>query len=211
MARELACPQCAQVLTIPESLLGQTVKCPGCGGLYRSTPEGTLLKDETTLPPGTNIQTPGPTESAPADAASVPCPYCRELISPKATRCPFCNEETARPDAMPEQYIRRDVIPHRGNVIQLLGILSLVSILAVCFCPLLCAIGVGLGSAAWLMANTDLRKMYRGDMDPGGEGPTNTGRICGIIGLILNGLFLLACGTYIITMLIWSLLQDKPL
>jgi hypothetical protein len=42
-----------------------------------------------------------------------------------------------------------------------------------------------LGIAAWVMGNTDLAAMRRGDMDPSGEGTTQAGRICGMIASIL--------------------------
>ena len=62
--------------------------------------------------------------------------------------------------------------PHRGTLILVFGILSLV----------ICA---PLGIAAWIMGNTDLKEMTAGTMDPSGRGITNGGRICGIIGTVL--------------------------
>ncbi len=69
--------------------------------------------------------------------------------------------------------------PHRGALILVLGILSLV----VC--------GV-LGIPAWVMGNKDLREIDAGAMDPAGRGNTNAGRICGMIGTILGILEILA-------------------
>src|SRR5438093_987641 len=63
--------------------------------------------------------------------------------------------------------------PHRGGAVLTLGILGL----CVCF---VC------GIIAWVMGNTDLREMREGRMDRAGEGMTNAGRICGIIGVVLN-------------------------
>jgi hypothetical protein len=62
--------------------------------------------------------------------------------------------------------------PHRGTLILVLGILSLV----------LCA---PLGIAAWIMGNGDLKQIDAGTMDPSGRSTTNAGRICGMIGTIL--------------------------
>jgi hypothetical protein len=62
--------------------------------------------------------------------------------------------------------------PHRGTTILVLGILSLVC------CGLL-------GIPAWLMGNADLKEMAAGTMDPAGQGTTNAGKICGIIGTVL--------------------------
>ena len=76
--------------------------------------------------------------------------------------------------------------PHRGTLILVFGILSLV----------VCG---PLGIAAWIMGNTDLKQMTAGTMDPSGRGITNGGRICGIIGTVL---MILAVVFFVITMLI---------
>ncbi len=62
--------------------------------------------------------------------------------------------------------------PHRGTTILVLGILSL----------LCCGL---LGIPAWLMGNADLKEMAAGTMDPAGQGTTNAGKICGIIGTVI--------------------------
>ncbi len=69
--------------------------------------------------------------------------------------------------------------PHRGTLILVLGILSLV----------VCAF---LGIPAWIMGNNDLKEMDAGTMDAAGRGNTNAGRICGMIGTILRIVSLLA-------------------
>ena len=62
--------------------------------------------------------------------------------------------------------------PHRGTLILVLGILSLV----VC---------QPIGIAAWVMGANDLKEMDAGTMDPSGRGTTQAGKICGMIGCIL--------------------------
>ena len=62
--------------------------------------------------------------------------------------------------------------PHRGTLILVLGILSLV----------VCA---PIGIAAWLMGSGDLKLMDSGQMDSTGRSLTNAGRICGIIATVL--------------------------
>jgi hypothetical protein len=74
--------------------------------------------------------------------------------------------------------------PHRGVVILVLGILSIV---------LICGIGLILGPIAWIMGSNDLREIHEGRMDPAGEGLTMAGRICGIVGTCLHGLGLFCC------------------
>ena len=62
--------------------------------------------------------------------------------------------------------------PHRGTLILVLGILSLV----------VCG---PLGIAAWIMGSSDLKEMDAGTMDPSGRGQTQGGKICGMIACIL--------------------------
>lgn len=77
--------------------------------------------------------------------------------------------------------------PHRGTVILVLGILSLV----------ICG---PLGIFAWIMGQGDLKQMDAGTMDPEGRGTTQAGKICGMIATILMavglcvGVLLLALG-----------------
>ena len=66
--------------------------------------------------------------------------------------------------------------PHRGTLILVLGILSLV----------LCSFFTGI--PAWTMGKGDLAKIKDGMMDPEGEGPTKAGMICGMICCIICAL-----------------------
>ena len=66
------------------------------------------------------------------------------------------------------------VEPHRGTLVVVLGILSLVV-----FSPL--------GIAAWVIGGRDLRAMRAGRMDRTGESATNIGYVLGIIGTVLYG------------------------
>jgi hypothetical protein len=65
--------------------------------------------------------------------------------------------------------------PHRGTLILVLGILSLI----------LCG---PMGIAAWLMGSGDLKKMEAGIMDPSGRDATNAGKICGIIATVFTAI-----------------------
>jgi hypothetical protein len=69
--------------------------------------------------------------------------------------------------------------PHRGTLILVLGILSLV----------ICS---PLGIAAWIMGSGDLKQMDAGAMDPSGRSVTNAGKICGIIATVLLALGIVA-------------------
>ncbi|MDP6678320.1 MAG: DUF4190 domain-containing protein [Verrucomicrobiota bacterium] len=76
--------------------------------------------------------------------------------------------------------------PHRGTLILVLGILSLV----------LC--GFFTGIPAWIMGKGDLEKIQAGQMDPEGQGMTKAGKICGMISCILT----LVCGGFYLLLII---------
>jgi len=75
--------------------------------------------------------------------------------------------------------------PHRGQMIMILGILSIVVLQFI------------LGPITWVMANGDLRKMDQGLMDPAGRDNTKLGKTCAMVGTFIGvgGLviFLLFC------------------
>lgn len=73
--------------------------------------------------------------------------------------------------------------PHRGTMVLVLGILSIVIGG--------CGIGLILGIIAIVMGNADLKEMASGTMDKSGEGLTKAGKICGIVGCVIGVLGLL--------------------
>ena len=70
------------------------------------------------------------------------------------------------------------VAPHRGTLILILGIVSLVI-----FPPL--------GVVAWVMGGSDLRAMRAGRMDRSGQGMTRAGHVLGIVSTALLVLYLI--------------------
>jgi predicted Zn finger-like uncharacterized protein len=97
---------------------------------------------------------------------------------------------------------RRDSEPHRGALILVLGIISLVFVfLSMCY-GLGVLAGLPLGITAWVLGNGDLRKIKNQEMDEEGLGMTQAGWICGIIGTILHSLVLLTCGGLITFLLV---------
>ena len=92
----------------------------------------------------------------------------------------------------PSRRQRADLQPSRGTLILVLGILSIV----------LCGF---LGPVAWIMGSNDLKEIRAGRMDPEGEGTTNGGRICGIIGTFVNLVIPVCCGIPVI----WLLLAHR--
>jgi hypothetical protein len=90
-------------------------------------------------------------------------------------------EEQTQAPAEPAQsqpQSQQPLAPHRGVLILVFGILSIV-------CCLI------FGIVAWVMASKDLKEMAAGRMDPAGQGMTKAGMICGIIGIALQLLVIL--------------------
>jgi hypothetical protein len=152
-------------LQVPETLIGQDVQCPSCGATF----VGRVAGGAAPLP------------SSPRQAPAPPERW--DLNQRDDVGRPLHGD---RPDDFDDDDFggrhgrrRRDVLPHRGGVILTFGILSLV----------ICAI---FGPIAWIMGNTDLAEMRAGRMDPEGEGMTQAGKICGMLGTAL--LALAICG-----------------
>ncbi len=185
----IACPSCQRRLRVPDALLDQRVQCPSCAHLFDATP------------PPANASPPGSTAEAvpqlpeaellpPAADHRAACPTCGQSLRRDAVRCPHCGVEFDEDDEAEENFppaVRHDWEPHRGTAVLVLGILSLASIPA-CF-----LLGLPLGIAAWVMGQRDLHKMRTNVMDPRGLAATQAGWICGIIGTLLDCLFLLVC------------------
>jgi predicted Zn finger-like uncharacterized protein len=142
---------------------------------------------EPTSPPSSPSPQPRPDDR--------PCPSCRQSIPVEATRCRFCGEpvsreeEDDRPWERPYRNLRRDAEPHRGTLVLVFGILSIV--LGMSYIVSLVALPMGI--AAWVMGQRDLARMRRNEMDPQGEGSTQAGWICGIIGTVISGFLSMCC------------------
>jgi hypothetical protein len=85
--------------------------------------------------------------------------------------------------------LRDSVLPHRGPMVLVFGILGAMSF----SCVILGVFGV----FAWVMGKRDLDLMQRGRMDREGEGLTRAGYILGIVGTILFALYLLLIVAYV--------------
>src|SRR5712691_7445887 len=130
------CPSCSRKLQVPDELLGKAVKCPTCEHTFQST--AVPPKKGTGLVSGPQIKL--------------------AQGSPETSPVPFFGgeddqEDNERPWSEPEQFQgRRDAEPHRGTLILVLGIVSIVaSALGGCFVGLGGLIGLPLGIAAWVM------------------------------------------------------------
>jgi hypothetical protein len=172
MTEIVTCPSCDKKLQVPEEFFGKNVQCPECKQQF-------LAKPMTPAAPATA------TRSAAADVPAWEKPPGRELARldderPSKRRPRDDDDEEDRPrrrsrygddDDRPR---RRRLAPHRGGMILAFGILAIVGVGSVVFGPM-----------AWMMGNADLRAMREGYMDPSGEGQTNTGRVLGMISVIL--------------------------
>ncbi len=158
MSMTVACPGCSRTLNVPDDLLGELVKCPVCSKQFKVEPE---VHSASTHP---------------ADTPTMP-------YTPKP--------EPVKPDRQEEDPAhwemgagrRRDLEPHRGTLILVLGILS---ICLPCF-------SLVLGPIAWYMGASDLRAIRQGRMDPSGEGTTKAGYICGIVGTVIHVVGFFGC------------------
>jgi predicted Zn finger-like uncharacterized protein len=171
MPEIVQCPECQRKLKVPENLLGKKVKCPTCGATF--TAAGEAAPEPAPAPaPARRPREEEAYEEEPAPPPREPDDY---------------QEDEGEYEERPRRRRRRprfsgSELPHRGGTVLTMGISSIV--LALC-----CAIaGVGLGIGALTMANADLAKMERGEMDPSGMGSTRGGQICGIVGIVLGAL-----------------------
>jgi predicted Zn finger-like uncharacterized protein len=215
----IACPSCRGKLRVSDELRGQMVRCPACNHTFDTAPStaGRGL-DPQDLPLQLSIDEPS-SEPRPAPAGGAPGLIgAVELDSPEdgqpAPAPPRSESPRRRPPRLSEDWDledlrrrgpRRDAEPDRGAAVLSLGIISLAVVMLWCATP----IGAILGLIAWIMGQTDLRKMKRGDMDNNGEGMTRAGWICGIIGTLLNGLVTLLCLGFAGT--IWYQENNRPL
>jgi hypothetical protein len=162
MADIIHCPSCRRKLQVPEALFGQDVQCPSCGATFQAKGN------------------PAPPETAPQAIPREENPAAERHFLPRETDDDDNDDYDDRDIGVRG---RRDVEPHRGTLILVLGILSLV----------LGGFGIIFGPIAWIMGSNDLAKIRSGQMDPDGESLTNAGRICGMIGTIVIGLGSVLC------------------
>ncbi len=154
MANVISCPKCDRQLRVPDDLLGQAVKCPSCNETFTAE-----LPAKAPPPP-------------PSSTSSRPSSRPRD-DDERPSRRPPRRDDDDDDDDRPSRR-RRHLAPHRGDTIQLLGILSFF------FIPYV------LGPMAWVMGNGDLAEMDAGRMDPSGRKATETGRMCGKIAIIIH-------------------------
>src|SRR5437588_801232 len=203
----VACPSCGGKLRVADDLLGRKVRCPGCNGTFdAAAPEPNPSAQAPPPPLAPPPRPPRPERTPRRDARDdlKECPVCGRQVSRDSRRCYHCGERFDERDGRgrrddhdreeaPNRFrrrgepMRRDLEPGRGGLVLGLGIVSLVMVV---FCPF---VGVVFGLVAWVLGQIDLRKIKAGTLEPDGQGITQGGWICGIIGTALNGLLVLGC------------------
>ena len=170
MPIQLTCPACQRQLRVPDNLVGQMVKCPGCKEAFKAVVEE--------APPA--VPEPPPSRRPPEDDDRY-----REEAPPERRVSrrddDDLDEDDDRGERRGRRRSRRNLAPHRGTIILVLGILSWVGGTFIC------------GIIAWIMGNNDLKEIRAGRMDPEGESQTNIGRMLGMVNVIFAAISLFIC------------------
>jgi predicted Zn finger-like uncharacterized protein len=164
MPSVISCPSCQKQLKVPDELVGQAVKCPGCKETFTAQ-----VGSSPPPPPSADISTrPRKPMPPPPDEEDEPRRPVRRRDKDDDDR-----------DDRPSRRRRAILQPHRGVLILILGIGSLVGN------AIIGGVALLLGPIAWYLANQDLKEMDAGRMDPEGRQMTQIGKICGIIATVL--------------------------
>jgi hypothetical protein len=222
MPIEFRCPVCNQNLRVADQHVGQQAKCPQCGHLATvpaasvdsfapsavgasagalagagageiGTADQWKLKTRAgdTFGPVTRVELDRWLSDGRIDAGSQVQQEGWSRWKPAAEVYPSLAGVSTNPYSSGNEFALSDggqysyVKPHRGTMILIMGILSIT------MCPLT-------GIAAWIMGSADLREMREGRMDRSGEGTTQAGYVCGIIGTVIFLLQLVVVVFYIV-------------
>jgi predicted Zn finger-like uncharacterized protein len=189
MAETIECVHCKTQLRLPEQFIGQDVRCPSCEKTFAAqkpggSPPAPTVDEVANLPP-TPVRSEPPADDSP--------PKRRQRSDDDEDDYP--RSSRPRPDRYDD--MRRYAQGDRSGMVLALGIISVVFVLISCVAAGIVGvlpigvIGIGTGIAAWLIGRKDLAAIASGDRDPNGQGLTNAGMICGIIGTIINGVIVL--------------------
>ena len=149
------------------------VECPSCGKKLKVPDEYIGKKVRCSDCNGTFVSEKPPSKAPPRPAA--------------VESEPDDSADQGDDDAPLRKRSRASMEPHRGVLVLIMGIAS-VALPFIGFA----VIGFVPGIIAWIFGKNDLKKMDEGTMDPEGRSNTNLGKILGLIGMIVNGLALLA-------------------
>lgn len=199
MPIQIACPSCARELRVPDGLIGKQVRCPSCQTTF--TAQASEQPQEGTEEQTSDKYSRTPPAQQPPEQTEEP-PVEEDYETPSRRR---------RRSSEDDDFTQRR--PHRGALVLTLGIVSVVvPVLGIptVFCcsglgPLLSgAVALATGLPAFLLGQSDLKAMSKGEMDRSGEGMTKGGWICGIIGTALGALELLCGGGLLILLVVMA-------
>jgi hypothetical protein len=192
------CPKCSRKLNVPEALLGKRGKCPKCGENFTiadeeepsSTSRSRVRPRQAPPPEPDDEEVPDDEEAEdqdePQEEEERPARKRKKAAEADYEEVPDDEDDEPQSRKRKKKKKRRrggrDLQPHRGQLIMILGIASIPAFFIGGGIT-----GLGLGIAAWVMGSMDLREMEEGRMDPSGESETNTGRLCGMITTIVGG------------------------
>jgi LSD1 subclass zinc finger protein len=196
----ITCSACQKKLQAPDSAVGKKVRCPACQAVVVvPKPEEPTQSDAATAISEAPQASPPKTSDPKTAVSETPQADKKKAAWDDRDKNEFdFNDDEDEEDRKRRRKKRRreeedlddlddldDDRPirrresHRGSLILTLGIVSMLG----CLCPIL---GWVLGASVVNMANVDLAKMNKGAMDQSGRGLTSTGKICGIIGIIIG-------------------------
>ena len=198
MPMTIHCSHCRRMLRLRDEDVGKTVQCPSCGRQFatRHIEDATLpssavpdfeLSNDNLPPQPTGVTSSRDVDRAPTppvrpSAQSEADTYAVQLDAEMLAPPPSVRRKRAANRARRSEYRDEedsDVQPHRGVLILVLGILS---IILACI-PLA---GWILGGISMSMGSHDERLMEQHVMDRSGRGMTKAGQVCGIIGVFLS-------------------------
>jgi len=163
MATAAVCPTCSRKLRVPDDLAGKRVKCPSCGTNFQTNGTAAEAEEEERQPAPRRPPAPAVVEE--------------DEPQPAPRRRPSRDDDyDDEPEYGGRGRRRRRYAEHRGTLILVLGVLSLLPH----------GVGWVLGPIAWILGNNDIKEIREGRMDPEGESSTNAGRICGMVSTILH-------------------------
>ena len=191
----VSCPNCAKSLKIPDTAVGKRVKCPACQTPFTAAEPDDAVTSAPPKPSAVKKPAPPPPRDEEEDEEDEKISATPPKRKPKVVddeeeeededdrparkrgKKRYDDEDDDDDDDIPSVRSKK---PHRAGTVMTLGILS---IPVSCLCPIIAWI---LGGIAINMANTDLAQMAAKRMDPSGRGNTNTGKICGIVGVVIG-------------------------
>jgi hypothetical protein len=215
------CPTCREQLTLSDAAAGRRGKCPHCKGEIVVPAAGSAAAPPAPPP------LPGPAPAGHAAAASsapaleIPAAAAAPAASPVMVAAASAPPPPFAPPLQPGGWADVDVAaprghfraghgqPHRGVMVMVLGIISIVvgvlSYFVFC-CPFVGLpvglIGLGLSIGSAVMGGMDLKKINAGAMDAEGKPMTLAGFICGIVGSVVVAPSLVLSGFMTIMMII---------